>query len=202
MTLPIFPALAGIAYPVRRTPRWSTLKQEAVSGKTTALQLWSYPAYRYELAYDLLRADSAHLEWQTLVGFFNLVGGAAQPFLFNDPDDGSAAGQSLGSGDGATTQFNLVRALGGFIEPVQAASAASLQLFIDGAATTAFSTLAFPNGAVYGAQFSTPPAAGAAITASFAYSWLCRFDEDTAEFDKFASDFWELKKITFSTVKQ
>lgn len=48
--------------------------------------------------------------------------------------------------------------------------------------------------------FDTAPTAGQAITATFNYYMLCRFQDDTADFNKFADKLWELQKITFETV--
>lgn len=49
--------------------------------------------------------------------------------------------------------------------------------------------------------FSSAPLNGAVLTWTGAYNWLCRFDDDVAEFENFASKFWDLKKINFTTIK-
>jgi hypothetical protein len=126
MTIPVFPALSVRGWPFKRTPMWRNLKQESISGQETRQQLWTYPRWRYELTYDLLRSSAAAQEWQAIVGLFNQVGGSAGVFAFTDPMDNTAALQSFGVGDGATTVFQLVRALGGFVEPVFLPTAATL----------------------------------------------------------------------------
>ncbi|HUK60241.1 MAG TPA: DUF2460 domain-containing protein [Stellaceae bacterium] len=45
------------------------------------------------------------------------------------------------------------------------------------------------------------PQAGAALTWTGAYTWLCRFDGDTLEFSNFMYLFWELKKCSFTTIR-
>jgi hypothetical protein len=119
MSYPVFPALAGIAWPVKRTPVAASLRQKAISGRETFQPLWPGPLYRYELTFALLRADAAHAEWQQLQGFWNGV--MFQPggvFAFDDPNDDHVADEPMGVGDGATASFQLVRSIGGFAEPV------------------------------------------------------------------------------------
>lgn len=195
MTIPTYPnTLKGLVYPVKRSPIWNTDKQVAVSGKVTAQQLWTYPRYKIEQGYSFLRSDSVNAEWQTLQGFYNQVGGGALPFQFTDPDDGSISAQAIGVGDGATTDFQLVRALGGFVEPVFLPTAQ--QVFLEGVLTATYTMQ--PGGMV---RFDAAPGNGVAITWTGTYNWLCRFDDDSLDFSKFMYQFWELSKISFTTEK-
>jgi hypothetical protein len=49
--------------------------------------------------------------------------------------------------------------------------------------------------------FTSAPALGAAIKASFTFYWPCRFMQDDPEFSNFALNFWALRKISFITCK-
>ncbi len=118
MSIPVFPALPGRGLPVKRTPVWSTQKQRSISGQETRQQLWSYPQWRYELTFDFLRSTTALSEWQAVLGLFNQLGGSAGAFAYSDAADNTAVLQPFGVGDGVTSSFQLVRALGGFTEPV------------------------------------------------------------------------------------
>ena len=126
MTVPVFPNLSVRGWPIKRTPIWKNLPFESIGGQRTSVQLWSYPRWRYELTYDVLRSISGAQEWQAIVGLFNQVGGDAVPFSFTDPSDNTTPLQSFGVGDGATTVFQLVRTLGGFVEPVLLPTSATL----------------------------------------------------------------------------
>jgi uncharacterized protein (TIGR02217 family) len=204
VSIPTFPALIGLSYPVGRAPAWRTIKQEAISGKETRLQLWTYPRYHYEIPVSYLGSGSPgqNQDWQILMGFFNSVAGSALPFHWNDPYDNQVLNQPIGTGDGATTSFDFIRPLGGFAEPVQDANPGSVSVSVNGTGTTAYTLLTDANwGLTYGLRFTAAPASGAAITASFSYDWPCRFDEDMAGFSNFMSNFWELKKIAFTTLK-
>jgi uncharacterized protein (TIGR02217 family) len=203
VSVPSFPSLIGLAYPAGRAPNWRTIKQEAISGKEYRVQLWTYPRYKYEIPVSYLGSGSAgqNQDWQTLAGFFNAIAGAALPFLWDDPYDNAVTDQSLGTGDGNTRIFNFVRALGGFTEPVQAVQTIT-NVKINGAATSAYALLTDPNfGLTYGLEFTAAPASGATVTWTGTYGWPCRFDEDSAQFSNFMFNFWELKKISFESMK-
>lgn len=205
-TIPTFPSLTGQAWPVTRTPLQSTLKQESISGKQTRLQLYTFGRYRYGLTFSYLGSGAQNQDWQLLSGFFQSVAGAALPFHFNDVYDNRVAGQLLGNGDGATLNFNFQRTLSLVTEPVQDVTADSVTVRVstDPVPSANYDLLIDPNwGCVYGVAFKPgyAPAPDAPVTADFSYNFLCRFDDDTAEFSSFMFNFWELKKLTFTTEK-
>lgn len=111
----IFPVLPGQTWPRAKSPRTSTSVRRA-NGRRFALSQQLYPTYLYRIPYGYLR--KADLD--TLAGFFKARRGRLDDFLFDDRDDNTAAAQAFGVGDGSTTAFQLVRALGGFAEPVRA----------------------------------------------------------------------------------
>ncbi len=49
--------------------------------------------------------------------------------------------------------------------------------------------------------FAAPPAANVPVTADFSYYFRVRFVDDSADFEKFMSQLWELKKLQFISVK-
>jgi uncharacterized protein (TIGR02217 family) len=205
-TIPTFPTLKGMAWPVQRSPVQSTLKQKAISGKETRLQLYSFGLYKYDLAFSYLGSGAQNQDWQLLLSFFQLVAGAALPFHFNDMYDSQVAGQVLGTGDGATRAFNFVRTLSLITEPVQDVTQSSVTVRVANVVQAAgnYSFLTDPNwGFTYGIEFGSSyvPASGAPVTADFSFNWPCRFDEDSAEFSSFMFNFWELKKLAFTTMK-
>ncbi len=201
MTVPTFPSLIGVGWPVVRMPEWDTDVQVSLTGKRTTLGRRSYPIYRYELPYNVLRAD-ANIEWQTLVAFYNSVGGRRDLFAYNDPSDNSVTTMSFGAGDGATRAFQLTRALTGtgvsWVDPVFAPTGTP-SIFVAGVlkSTPADYTIS-ATGLV---TFTAAPVGGAALTWTGTYNWLCRFDDDSQSFEQFLNLFWRLGKIRFSTEK-
>lgn len=192
MTIPIFPTLPGMGFPTR-SPIWSTLKHRSVSGKTSALQEWTAPIYRFEVPINVLREAQALSEWEEMSAFYNTVGGGAQLFEFDFPNDSVATNQSCGVGDGIETDFQLARSLGGFVEPVFAPTITEVTL--NGVPTVAYTE---SGGLV---TFTAAPAVGETVRWTGTFGWLCRFDEDSIDFAEFAYQFWELKRLTFTSDK-
>jgi uncharacterized protein (TIGR02217 family) len=206
VTVPVYPVLPGLAYSVKRTPTWSTRVQQSISGKETRVADYAYPRYAYELVYDSSRggflrqgktAAGTFAELATLLGFFNTAQGSFGMFYFTDPDDNAVTGQSFGTGDGATTAFQLARALGGFVEPVQAVNG-SPQIYIAGVLQSGGYTV----GATGIVTFTTAPANGAALTWTGSYYWAARFADDKIDFEKFMASLWEAKSVKLISVKQ
>ena len=122
MSNQVYPSLPGLMWDWTRTPVWSTTEKKSVSGRSFRTANYSYPLYQIKLAYEVLRSAGAYAEMAQLVGFYNQMNGAFDTFLWVDPDDNTIANQGFGAGDGSTTQFQLVRAVGGYVEPVSALS--------------------------------------------------------------------------------
>jgi uncharacterized protein (TIGR02217 family) len=120
---------------------------------------------------------------QTLIAFFRARMGAARGFRLRDPFDDSSAGmtgapgpadQLLGTGDGTTTGFPLVKHYGAQQRRVTRPVAASLRVSIDGVERIGGWMLE-AGGVV---RFTTPPPAGAAVAAGFRFEVPVRFAED------------------------
>jgi uncharacterized protein (TIGR02217 family) len=192
----VFPTLVGLSWEGRqRTPEFKTLLQESVSGLDAAVQLQVFPRYTWQLPYDVLRSDTAHLEYQQLLGFFLQVGGCAGTWLFNDWEDNQVAAQAIATGDGSTETFQLVRTLGGFTEPVLMQNSVTA-VYLNGVVQATGWSVA--NGVL---SFTSAPGLGVAITADFTFYWVCRFTEDQVDADAFAYKFWAMKKVEFKSVK-
>lgn len=189
----VFPTLAGVAWPKPKAPIWKTAVQQAVSGRELRAAFRQYPVYKFTLTHDFLRADSTNAELQTLLGFFNARKGSWDSFLYVDPLDNAVTAQGFGTGDGATTQFQLVRTFGGDIEPVMNLNG-NPSVYKAGVLQTLGSGYTVSNGLV---TFATAPANGAALTWTGSYYYRCRFERDSEDFEGFLQDLWSLKKISF-----
>lgn len=207
MTIPTFPALTGLSWPVVKTPTFfSRFKHRSVSGKSTMQNPQPFAVYAYALAFDVLRSDAVNHELQTLMSFYQFCVGQSSPFHFNDPDDTTVTGQGLGSGDGATTDFAFVRAMGTVVDLVQDVIAAGLVVYVNGVAKTIVSDYSILTTSQYSTnyavRFVSAPAAAAVITADFSYNWLCEFPDDSEDFAKFMNQLWEMKAIKFNSILQ
>ena len=122
---PVFPTLAGQGWSVHKKPTFSSVVASHVSGREVRAALYQNPIWQFEMTFDGLdgTASSAYgglgaSSLQNLMGLFLQCHGQFLPFVYYDPTDYQVTAQGFGLGDGATTTFPLVRALGGFVEPV------------------------------------------------------------------------------------
>jgi uncharacterized protein (TIGR02217 family) len=198
----IFPSLPGLAWSVTKAPRFATRIQRAVSGRELRILDQPYPIWTWTLAYSLLRdkwdargsggLGAGYDELRTIAGFFLQQQGAFQPFLFDDPTDGTVTGQAIGTGNSSTSVFQLVRSMGGCAEPMAAPNTVSAVYFNGVLQSPAGYAVDINTGLV---TFTAPPPAGQSITADFTYRFRVRFADDTAEFENFMYQLWQLKQI-------
>jgi len=198
MSNAIFPSLPGLGWSVKRTEIWKTRIQEAVSGKEVRIADWSFPRHKWELTFDFLRSAPSYAEWQSLLSFFDLRQGLFDSWLYTDADDNGVPDQPLGFGDGTTTVFQLVRTLGTFVEPIIAPNVVT-NVKIAGVVQSGGSYSV--NAGTGQVAFTTAPAGGAAVTATFSYYFRCRFFEDSMDFEKFMSQLWLAKSVKFISLK-
>jgi hypothetical protein len=201
-TPPSFPTLPGQGWSVHKKPTFSTTVAAHVSGREVRNALWQYPIWEFEVSFDGLASDSASYpglgaqSLQSLMGLFLQCQGQSRTFLFTDPTDSAATVQSLGSGTGAQTTFIMGRALGGFFEPVGWVKSIA-NVYLNGVNQASGWSLTTPNSLV----FATAPGAGVAVAASFSYAFLCRFLEDSEDFEQFMQNLWALQSLKFRSVR-
>lgn len=193
----VFPALAGLSLPVQRSAIWKTRVVETESGARYARALWSYPRWSYRLQFDVLRSGGGFDELQQLMGFFNAHQGDFDTWLFRDPDDRTATDQAFGVTDGTRTQWQLVRAYGGQVEPVKELDGVPA-IKADGVALSSGVSVDLHTGVV---TITPELAAGKALTWSGDFFWRCRFSKSAMEAEKFLQDIWKTGAVEFSTEK-
>ncbi len=182
MSQHIFPKFQGLNWDYNKKALWSNITQIATSGKETRIKLWSYPKYEMTISYDFLtnQAYQGNLnsgDFEQLVGFYNLVGGSFDDFLYEDPIENEIIiPQPIGVGDEQETVFQLNRKVGNWIEPIFGVNETP-KLFIDDVETTDFTLNDF--GMV---TFTNPPAG--VITWTGKYYFRCRFKNDNLDFDQ------------------
>ena len=153
-----------------------------VSGREERNSPWANSRRRWDTGPGIASLDDIH----TLLAFFEARRGRLHGFRFRDPLDNrscapsvqpSPADQVLGTGDGGTAAFQLVKhyASGaqGWTRIIAKPVEGSVRAAIDGAETPV--TTDHTTGLI---TFDTPPAPGAVITAGFAFDCPVRFDTD------------------------
>ena len=106
MTTPVFPTLSGLGWPTKKSPKFATRTQKAVSGRQLRIvdQLW--PIWSFVLPYNYLYdaydtrggagpGTGKAAQLRDLMGFFLELQGSFGVFLYDDPSDDSAVGQAL-----------------------------------------------------------------------------------------------------------
>lgn len=127
-----------------------------------------------------------------VVTFFEERRGRLHGFRWRDRLDHSSADygsdvtaldQVLGTGDGARTEFQLIKRYGAdepYVRPVRKPVAGSVTVAADGQTLAAGYALDVTTGIV---AFDAPPAPGVVVTAGFAFDVAVRFDTDYLEVD-------------------
>ena len=197
----IYPVLPGLGWSVHRRPNFNTIVASHASGGEVRCAMWQAPLWEFELTYDALAGDAVNYpgagtnSLQALMGFYLLAGGQQSNFLYIDPDFNTLFGQAIGVGDGATTKFQLMRTVGGFVEPVSWSTGVGA-VYLNGVLASGWSAIA-PATVV----FAAPPASGALVGADFTYGFICRFIDDTEDFEEFMLNLWQAKAIKFRQVR-
>lgn len=200
MSTQTLPSLAGLGFDVVRTPVWDTVVQANISGKEVRMAQQTYPRWKWELKYNILRSDATNHELQTLAGFFNARQGMFDTFLYTDADDYTVTGQGIGTGDGTTTTFQLVRSFGGFVEPILAPNTVS-HVYDNGVDSGGWTVSNWGSSTPGLVTYSVAPANGHAITADFTYYWPVRMSADSVSFNMFLTQFYAAQKFGFISVK-
>ena len=170
-------------------PMFSTHVDELDSGATSGNQNWSNGKMRYDLK-DAIRGIS---DVPAMRSFFRGCLGRARGFLFKDTSDFSSASddigtpdptdQSLGTGDGATANFQLRKGYSNGVttnwRKITRPKSGTIRVSVDGVEqtiTTDF-TVSTTTGIVTFVAGSIP-AAGTAVTAGFEFYVPVFFDVD------------------------
>ena len=218
----IFPSLPGLRWEQKKTPLFITRIQRAASGTELRLSQFVYPLYQYDLSYEILRDNTLNNELKTLMGFYLSRQGAYDSFLYIDPSDNTVVGQQIGTGNGVTAAFQLVRTYGGFTEPcldIQAPGVPVLHVYVGYPPVlqdpsyydikASDGTVSYFNGGILTFKAGHIPGY-AGITASFSYYKRVRFVEYQEDgspggggsaFNQFMYRLWELQSLSFVTCR-
>ena len=163
----LFPLALGREAEV--TPGFSTAILTSAGGREARNAAWAEARTTYDVGPGLRSAE----DMATLLSFFRARLGPARGFRLRDPFDSSATDEAIGTGDGTTRRFALLRHYGDQPRRITRPVAGSVSVRVAGRGVTGF--VVEPGGWLL---FDTAPVAGAAIAASFAFDVPVRFAED------------------------
>ena len=203
---PLDIALKSVGGPERRT--------DVVvlgSGREERNARWAHARRRYDAGYGIKTFDAL----SQVVSFFEERRGRLYGFRWRDRLDHSSAAsdagvaatdQAIGTGDGSTAAFQLVKTYGGAFSPYQRPIvkpvAGSARVAVDGVVAT--------EGTAFTVDTTTGvitflaghiPATGAAVTAGFLFDVPVRFDTDYLEVDLSAFAAGAIPKIPLIEIR-
>ncbi|WP_313539577.1 DUF2460 domain-containing protein [Sphingomonas sp.] len=150
-------------------PELSTAIVTSAGGAERRNAAWAQARTRYDVGPGVRsEADIA-----ALLAFYRARMGPARGFRLRDPFDYQAQDEPLGTGDGQTARFQLVRSYGETVRRITRPVAGTVALKLNGVATSAFTL-----GASGVVTLDVAPAAGVKLTASFLFDVPVRFAED------------------------
>jgi uncharacterized protein (TIGR02217 family) len=200
----IFPEseLPGLMWDRVRTPIWETKVHTTSDGYESRTSTWSYPRYKYELHYELLREDDGFKELHLLLGLFLEMKASQKSFLYRDPDFCTLSSELIATADGAQAIFRVVKISGNCEEPIgylkELTSVKINGVEVD---TNQYQAINLWKGGA-SIWFNTPPAPGSLITVSGVYMYRVRFMDTDLSFTEFAYHLWEAKKVVLITTKE
>lgn len=165
-----------ISYGVTGGPEYSTDVVITSSGYEQRNINWSQARCRYQAAHGVKSED----QMRRLLAFFRARRGKAYGFRFKDWLDFRGKGESVGTGDGKTTTFQLIKTYvddGGYtdVRKIRKPVVETVKVYLAGIEQQANWSVNFTNGVI---TFVSAPAQDAVITADFEFDVPVRFDTD------------------------
>lgn len=168
----------------RGGPGFNTNVIEIKSGHEQRNQNWSYPRFRYDVAYGLKRQD----DLETIIDWFVAMAGRTHGYRYKDHLDYKSVhtdqtvadtDQTLGTGDGSETDFQLIKTYTKsavsqtrkISKPVSGSVVVSLDDVGQGSGWSVDTTTGI-------ITFSSAPGSGVVVKAGFQFDVPCRFDVD------------------------
>lgn len=199
----VYPAsLPGLKWESERTPIFRTGVQPAVSFKESRISHSLFPVFEFALQYEFLRDDVTPSDLKSLVGLYGAMRGRWDTFLYTDPVYNTVVDEPFGTGDGTTTQFQLVATFQnsggpGVAERIQNLNGAPV---IKKAGVTQTLMTHYTISATGIVTFVTAPTGGQALTWSGSFYYRCRFDEDRLTTAQFMNRLWSTKMIKLRNI--
>jgi len=176
------------------SPMFSTQITQSDSGAEQANRRWLHPLRKF-ISPDAIRE---HNIFEAVKAHWLVMGGPAHTWPIRDPTDFASAeleamnvaptldreDQLIGTGNGAQTQFQLVktytRGSVDYVRPIHLPVTSSVIVGVAGADPATFSPPLAWSVSRYGGvvTFASPPPNGAAITAGFLFDCEVRFESD------------------------
>jgi hypothetical protein len=119
----VFPVLRGLEWDVEKDIITNTTVQRSKSGRRVAVSEQQIPLWKWTMSVSVLDRSKLQVgqiydDFARLAGFYMQLLGAYDSFLYEDPTDCQLTDENIGTGDGATTVFQITRNMGGYKESI------------------------------------------------------------------------------------
>jgi uncharacterized protein (TIGR02217 family) len=165
-----------ISYGAQGGPEYSTSVITVKSGQESRNQNWS----ESRIKWDVSTALKDEVDLQQLIAFFRARKGRAHAFRFKDWSDYIATTQTIGTGNGVATTFQLSKTYDdGLIQTTRVITrpvANTTRIFLDNVEQLSGWTVNTSTGVV---TFSSPVGNLVVVKASFQFDIPARFDTDS-----------------------
>jgi uncharacterized protein (TIGR02217 family) len=177
----------NISRGARGGPERRTQIVELASGDEERNASWANSRRRYDVSYGIRRAD----DLAAVVAFFEARNGRLHGFRFRDWSDyksglpsnvPSPLDQLIGTGDGTTSTFQLVKhytsGAQSWTRAITKPVAGSVRMALDGVEQSTGWSIDTTTGVI---TFAAAPGSGVTVTAGFEFDVPVRFDSDTLD---------------------
>ncbi len=171
-----------IAYGSAGGPVFSTVITTNAGGYEKRNRNWAQARNVYNVAHGIKNQT----QLDALIAFFRARAGRWQAFRFKDWSDYRLIGQVIGTGDGSTTQFQLIKTYSSgsetYTRPITRPVAGVMDVFLDGVLQISGVVVDATTGLV---TFSAAPGSGVPISVDGEFDVPVRFETDqlTARLD-------------------
>ena len=177
------------------------------SGAEERNSRWANSRHSYNAGYGV----KSRADMQAVLAFFEERRGRFHSFLWRDGLDFSSNGtptptpldQPLGTGDGSTTLFQLLKQYGAnfgpYLRPITKPVAGSIRVALGGRELTSGFAVDPLTGLV---TFTSPPAPGTRLTAGFLFDVPVRFDTDRLDIELTSFDAADAPAIPLIEVRE
>ena len=194
-----------VALGARGGPERATDVTTLLSGREERNARWLHSRRRYNAGYGV----KSRADMQAVLAFFEERRGRFHSFLWRDGLDFSSNGtptptatdQAIGTGNGTTVSFQLVKRYGAsfdpYLRPITKPVASSVLVAVNGVLVDA--DVDALTGIV---ALASAPVAGAAVTAGFLFDVPVRFDTDRLDVELTSFDAAEAPNIPLIEVRE
>ena len=208
--------------PIKKTPSFKTLKAVPANNVgQVRVSLTQFPIWQFELDLAYMRGDLTTAQLgcalQQILGFFGQVQGSADDWLYFDPwDNGSSSTiananptnptygpsqltyNSIGVGDGVTTQFLMTRGFGGLTDLVQNFVTGYPLVYVGGVQQASNQFTIDPYGRI---TFNIAPPLNSVVSWFGQFYFRCHFlDDEWKELRAFAPQLWDNSSFRFESL--